>query len=225
MWDGEDNDYTFWFVSAGMPRRDYKVRVSQRGQKKVEDVVRSAIRSYKSSQTVDLARMEEGVREAFELISKRQHYTRLHLHEAALFLEFFVDLLETVVIYGLELTGAGERALELLRRACEVDRYATGNLCEVEELLEKLDQSVDGMLLGGYDISKDVEAIGTSSEWWDFFPTVLPLWGTLHLDVYVQPAHSKEKWAKENKLISDKEGCRQDDHDTTVEAEVCPSPK
>jgi len=226
MWDGEDNDYTFWFVSAGMPRRDYRVRVSQRGQKRVEVVVQDAIREYKTGQPVDLGTMENGLREAFDRIRLWQHYSRLHIYEAAPFMEFFIDLLQTVEIYGLKLTGAGEQALELLQRARRLEKYATGSLCEVDELLEELDRRVDGVLLGDAEVAKDVEAVSTSSAWWDFFPTVLPLCGTLHLDVYVQPAHSKEEWTKHKHIISGKEGYQQDDpsYDTAVEAEACPSP-
>lgn len=228
MWDGENNDYTFWFEGTGMPRRDYNVRVSQRGQKKVEEIVQSAIRSYKIGRPVQLGVVEESLQDAFEVIKTRPHFSKLHLYETTPFMEFFADLLQTVEIYGLELTSAGKEALAHLSRAREDEAYLTGNLCKVGELLEELDQLVDGMLLGDADAAEDIQVSSTSSEWWGFFPAVMPLCVTLHLDVYVQPAHSKEERAKRKQLISDKElDCQQDDpsKNTAVEAEECPSPR
>jgi hypothetical protein len=59
-----------------------------------------------------------------------------------------------------------------------------------------------------------------SSSWLDFYPPLIPFWDiTLHLDVYVQPAHSEEEWAKSKLLVLNQErGCHRIDpsHETAV---------
>jgi hypothetical protein len=232
IWCGEDNYYTFWFTGAWMPRRNYQIRVNQFGQKKVEDLMWDAIRSYKKVKLVELGKIEEGLAEAMDLINGKSHYSRLHIHEAVPFLAFFMGLLQTVEIYGLELTGEGKQAMTHVEKACLDEKYRTGNLSKVGDLLLELDQMVDGRLLAESlseaDAGKDMQS-SMSSSWLDFYPPLIPFWDiTLHLDIYVQPAHSEEQWAEHKKRRSNHElGCQQIDpsHETADAAEGhCPSP-
>ena len=228
VWDGQDNYYTFWFSGAGMPCRNFTILLSQHGQKKVEDMLRATVRCYKRGQLVDLGKMEEDLEVAIEIIKRRSHYSRLQMHEVVPFMEFFIDLLETVEIYRLELTEAGQIALAHLKRAYRDERCRKGNLHQIEELLEDLDGLVNGKLFSDSNAGEASARFDSeSSGWIDFYPAIPPFFTTLRLDDYVQPIHSKEEWVKYHETSDEDLGCQQiAPSKTAIEAEEqCPYPR
>jgi hypothetical protein len=46
--------------------------------------------------------MEIDLTEAVGLMKERSHFSRLHINEALPFMEFLIDLLESIETYGLE---------------------------------------------------------------------------------------------------------------------------
>ena len=199
-WDG-DVDYKFTFSAEGLPLRNYTVLRSLRAQNKVMRMLRVAGGKYKRREPVDLDKVEEDLAEAVVLMKTLPHFNRLRVNEARSFIKFFIELLDSVDIFGMELTECGAQALDILRCASE-HGYRKGDLLEVDEVLEFLDELVEGRLMGRLgdvtDAEKDVEA--GASAWINFYPEIIPLGVTLHLDAYVRPARSKEERAKNKNL-------------------------
>jgi hypothetical protein len=222
-WNANDNRYTFWFRTAGLPHRNYTIRVSHHGQSRVFQLARNAIRCHRNNQAVDIKQMEMDLAEVIGLMKKHSHFSRFYINEALPFMEFFIDLLETIEIYGLELTSAGEQALAFLTCAREDKECRKGNLLLIEDLLGILDRLVDGGFIEEDEAPTTDIGIHTSG-WFNFFPTIKPFSLTLNLDAFVQPARSKEDRDKTKNHISDQElGCqRVDPSDYTGQS---PSPK
>jgi hypothetical protein len=163
-WDENDSGYTFWFQSSGLPHRNYTIRASHRGQNRVLQLVRDAIRYHRNEQAVDLKQMEIGLADAVRLMKVRSHFSRFHINEAPPFMGFFIVLLETAGIYGLELKSAEEQALAFLSCVREDEECRKGNLLLVEDLrlLGILDRLVDGGVIEEHEAPTTEIGIHTS---------------------------------------------------------------
>ena len=195
--------------------------------------MRGAVRQLKKNEPINLDRMDEDLADAVVVMKMSSHYQRLEVYEAMPFVHFFLDILQSVDIFNLELTEEGAQAMEILEYASHDEVYRRGNLLDVDELLELLDKLVEGRLIDKVEPERDGgigEATG-KSEWASFFSEVIPSFDvTLRLDAYVKLKAQgllAEERAKIQIFKSDKElGCQEDEpsNNTAVDDEQPPAP-
>ena len=194
--------------------------------------MRAAVRRLKNNEAVNLDEMDENLAEAVEIMKTASHYKRHHVHEAMPFVRFFLDLLQSVDIFNLELTDEGAEAMDVLRYASQDEGFRVGNLLDVDDLLELLDRLVEGRLIEKVDPDRDGEISEANgrSEWGSFFSEMIPFDVTLHLDVYVR-LNARGRLAEERtnfrrKLDKELGGQEVDpSKNTAVDDEQYPAPK